>query len=159
MFDWLQILNQNRVRGIQYYLRQYRLGYQYPGVPPYYANPDLRLRILAQAVRRRPQLLEGDCALRIDVSRVGVSVPQQAAEEMMAIAWSYGACRHLGLDPTVIFHAGGYWGGSDNILSSFSSPSPIGVPMLQYVGLTYYGDRAAERGVPPFPAMQQWTLP
>ncbi len=85
--------------------------------------------------------------------------PHQAAEEMMAIAWSYGACRHLGLDPTVIFHAGGYLGGGDNILSSFTSPSPIGVPMLQYVGLTYYGNQAAERGVAPFPAMQQWTLP
>jgi hypothetical protein len=84
--------------------------------------------------------------------------PLQAAEEMMAIAWSYAACTQLGLDPAVVFHAGGYMGGGDSILSTFSSPTPIGVPMLQYIGLTCYGSRAAEQGTPPFPAMQQWTL-
>src|SRR5438128_1370456 len=36
-----------------------------------------------------------------------------AAEEMMAIAWSYAASVHLQLDPRVVFHRDGYRGGSD----------------------------------------------
>jgi hypothetical protein len=35
-------------------------------------------------------------------------------EEMAAIAWSYAACVHLGLEPTVVFHSDGYKGGSES---------------------------------------------
>ena len=33
-------------------------------------------------------------------------VGKKAAEEMMAIAWSYAAVVHLGLDASVVFHEG-----------------------------------------------------
>ncbi|HEX3540577.1 MAG TPA: hypothetical protein VHT75_09065, partial [Acidimicrobiales bacterium] len=52
------------------------------------------------------------------------------AGEMMAIAWSYAAAVHLGLDPAVVFHAGGYRGGSAAIIDNFRHRRYIGLPML-----------------------------
>jgi hypothetical protein len=37
------------------------------------------------------------------------------SEEIMAIAWSYAACIHLGIDPFFVFHEKGYRGGRDYI--------------------------------------------
>lgn len=85
--------------------------------------------------------------------------PQHAAEEMMAIAWSYAACCHLDLDPEIVFHEAGYSGGGENILQSFKSSCPIGVPMLQYMGMAYYMPQAAQPGHDPYPAMIRWALP
>jgi|SRR5215471_1412100 len=72
-------------------------------------------------------------------------VGKYAAEEMMAIAWSYAAAVHLGIDPAVVFHEQGYRGGSGSIVESFSSQSPVGVPMLRWLGMTEN-----------FPAMTRW---
>jgi mannose-6-phosphate isomerase-like protein (cupin superfamily) len=80
------------------------------------------------------------------------------AEEMMAMAWSYAACVHLHLNARIVFHKDGYQGGSDNLLQSLTSSStPIGSPMLQYVGMSMNKDFAKENGVPPFPHMIRWT--
>lgn len=84
--------------------------------------------------------------------------PSREAEEMMAIAWSYAAAIHIGIDPYLVFHENGYKGGGENLIQSFTqSGTPIGVPMLQYHHMTYYGNRAAENNVTPFPAMVNWT--
>ena len=56
-------------------------------------------------------------------------------EEMGAIAWSYAAALHIGLDPAVVFHAAGYRGGSQSLLENFRAGRPIGVPILQWAGL------------------------
>ncbi|MBP6386031.1 MAG: hypothetical protein KA313_03590 [Pseudarcicella sp.] len=63
---------------------------------------------------------------------------QQYAEasEMMAIAWSYAACLHIGIDSRVVFHPEGYKGDSENIVQNFSEGRYFGVPMLQWLGLT-----------------------
>jgi hypothetical protein len=78
--------------------------------------------------------------------RARPDVGKYAAEEMMAIAWSYAAAVHLDLDPAVVFHEDGYRGGSASILESFAAPSPVGVPMLRWFGMTT-GD---------FPVMTRW---
>jgi len=57
-------------------------------------------------------------------------------EEMAAIAWSYAAAVHLGLNPEVVFHAGGYRGGAQTIVENFSEGRYIGVPFLKWIGLT-----------------------
>ena len=85
--------------------------------------------------------------------------PERAAEEMMAMAWSYAAGRHIGIDPEIIFHGDGYQGGGSNLLQSFETNSPIGAPMLQYHGMCYFGKHATEAGVEPYPAMLHWTNP
>ncbi len=82
--------------------------------------------------------------------------PDRGAEEMMAMAWSYAAAHHMGLEPTVVFHANGYNGGGENLLESFSSPQPIGVPMLHFTGMCQSPAIPAEDGAAPFPAMRRW---
>lgn len=77
-------------------------------------------------------------------------------EEMAAIAWSYAAALHIGLEPAALFHAGGYKGWSETLLENFAAGRPVGVPMLMWLGLTAEGRRAEEMGVAPYPHMIRW---
>ena len=73
------------------------------------------------------------------------------AEEMMAIAWSYAACVHLGLDPGFVFHEQGYQGGGAVMVQNFKEGRFFGVPLLQWLGMTGTAD-----GDPLYPAMIKW---
>jgi len=86
------------------------------------------------------------------------TVGKKAAEEMMAIAWSYAALVHIGLEPSVVFHDGGYRGWSTSLIENFTAGRYIGVPMLQWLGLTADDRRAKEMGIDPYPNMIRWTL-
>jgi hypothetical protein len=90
--------------------------------------------------------------------RVQGDVGKKAAEEMMAIAWSYAAAVHLGLEPGVVFHEGGYKGGAESLIENFTNGRYIGVPMLQWIGLTFDERRAKEMGIEPYPRMTKWVL-
>lgn len=83
---------------------------------------------------------------------------KKASEEMMAIAWSYAAVVHLGMEPSVVFHDGGYKGWSSALIENFTNGRYIGVPMLQWVGLTADNRRAKEMGIEPYPSMIKWLL-
>jgi len=82
--------------------------------------------------------------------------PDRAAEEMMAIAWSYAACVYLEIDPYFVFHDDGYKGGGSHIADCFSNKQYFGLPMLQWIGLTCDEKNAVEKGIPPYPAMIKW---
>ena len=71
---------------------------------------------------------------------------QDGGEEMGAIAWSWAALLHLGLPPEVLFHSGGYRGGSQSFIENFREGRYIGVPFLRWIGL------AAED----YPKMAKW---
>ena len=88
--------------------------------------------------------------------RARPNVGKYAAEEMMAIAWSYAAAVHLGLDPSVVFHDDGYRGGAAAVLAAFAAEPPMGVPMLQWLGMTMDAKNARAAGVAPYPAMIRW---
>ena len=78
---------------------------------------------------------------------------------MAALAWSYAALRHLDLAPEIVFHPDGYKGGSQALIDAFSthaSGATIGVPLLQYYGMTLEPKFAAARGADPFPHMLRW---
>ena len=77
-------------------------------------------------------------------------------EEMTAIAWSYAAAIHIGIDPAVVFHPHGYHGGSEAILENFAAGRYFGVPMLQWLGMTADVNTARELNVPPYPRMLKW---
>jgi hypothetical protein len=77
-------------------------------------------------------------------------------EEMGAIAWSYAAALHIGLDPAVLFHPAGYKEGAHSLLENFAAGRYVGVPYLQWLGLTLEPPRAAQQGVPPYPHMLHW---
>jgi hypothetical protein len=84
------------------------------------------------------------------------AVSNDPAEEMMAIAWSYAAVVHLGIDPTIVFHTQGYKGGAASILENFQAGRYFGVPMLQYHGMCADAQRAAASGVRAYPYMHHW---
>jgi hypothetical protein len=90
--------------------------------------------------------------------RIQGDAGKKAAEEMMAIAWSYAAAVHLGLPPNALFHEGGYKGASASLIENFTNGRYIGVPMLQWIGLTADGKRAQELGIEPYPHMIKWVL-
>lgn len=77
-------------------------------------------------------------------------------EEMAAIAWSYAAALYLEMDPAIVFHSGGYRGGSQAILENFSQGRYFGVPLLEWLGLTTDKKNAAVLEVPPYPHMLRW---
>jgi hypothetical protein len=83
------------------------------------------------------------------------NVGSDPAEEMMAIAWSYAAAVHLDIDPALLFHDE-YKGGGAGIAAAFADGGSLGVPMLQWVGLTYGARRARAEGGEPFPRMRRW---
>ena len=73
-------------------------------------------------------------------------IGDDAGEEMGAIAWSYAAALHIGIDPGVVFHPDGYKGGSEAILENFAAGRYLGVPILRWKGLTADG----------YPHMLRW---
>ena len=80
--------------------------------------------------------------------------------EMAAIAWSYAATLEIGLDPQVVFHAGGYKSGGAAIVENFAQGRYIGVPLLQWFGLTTdlprHGEVDGEEAVR-YPKMKRWV--
>lgn len=100
----------------------------------------------------------GHIAVALPERRAGfqADVGSDPAEEMMAIAWSYAAALHIGIDPADVFHAGGYRGGGNWIVENFAAGHFIGLPMLQYAGMTLDKTRAAHSGVAPYPHMLRW---
>lgn len=77
-------------------------------------------------------------------------------EEIAAILWSYAALTYLNLKPSFVFHADGYKGNSEWFISNFTNGNYIGLPFLEWAGLTLGNDRAHLEGKEAFPVMQKW---
>lgn len=77
--------------------------------------------------------------------------PDAPAEEMMAIAWSYAACIHLGIDPSFVFHNEGYQKGGSSLVENFREGRYIGVPVLEWLQMT-----TTKGEGPVYPAMIKW---
>jgi len=77
-------------------------------------------------------------------------------EEIGAILWSYAALNHLELPLEFVFHPHGYKDNSDWFISNFSSGNYIGLPLLEWMGLTLSENRAVKEGKKAFPIMQKW---
>lgn len=91
-----------------------------------------------------------------DRSQVGGNLAVGMGDEIGAIIWSYAAALHLGIDPAIVFHPHGYRNSSSAFLENFREGRYVGVPLLQWMGMTYDEAKGAELGVPPFPHMIQW---
>lgn len=87
-----------------------------------------------------------------------VTVPDANMEmmEVLATAWAYAAIVHLGLDPNVLFHDGGYRGKSEGLIFTFSLGVYPGSYGLQCAGMTATGDLARQLKVEPYPHMLKW---
>lgn len=76
--------------------------------------------------------------------------------EMMAIAWSYAACIFLHITPEIVFHENGYKGAGQSLIQNFATGNAIGLPLLQWSGMSYDVSTAEIMGQPPFPHMINW---
>lgn len=110
-------------------------------------DPD-RLRYPGDLLHEGGHLAVTDPALRPSVSEFD----SNGGDEMAAIAWSYAAALAAGIDPQVVFHDGGYRGGSQSILENFAEGRFLGVPMLQYYGLARFNQDEGDQ----YPAMIKW---
>ena len=67
-----------------------------------------------------------------------VAVPglDMAMLEKAAVPWSYAAALHIGIDPAVVVHAGGYRGKSEGLLRTFGFGVYPGLNLLVDAGMT-----------------------
>ncbi|MEA5461199.1 hypothetical protein VB796_19200 [Arcicella sp. LKC2W] len=89
-------------------------------------------------------------------SQLDFDVPTNS---MMTIGWSYAAAIEANIPLEVLFHPEGYKGQNDSILFGFQSGQYIGLPMLQWLGMAFDAQNAAQHGVQPFPSIQKWFRP
>ena len=96
-------------------------------------------------------------ALRATLSD-GVELPETVmhASEVEATAWAFAALRHLALEPTVLFHDGGYHGASAGLIHTFALGVYPGAAGLAQAGMTNVGEDARRAGLPVYPAMTRW---
>ena len=76
--------------------------------------------------------------------------------EMAAIAWSYAACRHLNIDPRVVFHEHGYKGQNEKLINDFNNGQCMGAPLLDWHGMANYGQHNPEWATNRYPNMKHW---
>lgn len=82
-----------------------------------------------------------------DVAAPGLDMD---AIEKAAVPWSYAAALHIGIDPALVFHAGGYRGKSEGLLRTFGFGVYPGVNLLVDAGMTTAQD---------YPRMRHWLRP
>lgn len=80
-------------------------------------------------------------------------------EEVVTILWSYAAIKAIGLPVEVLFHPDGYKGDSPWLTQNFESGNYIGLPLLEWMGMTAGPEKAKKLGIEPFPNMIQWLHP
>lgn len=99
----------------------------------------------------------GHLAVLSPEERASISgdTPDNPALEMAAIAWSWAAALHIGIDPHVVFHPYGYKGGGAQMVREFSQGRYFGVPMLQLYDMSLEVHRGTPEE-PPFPHMKRW---
>jgi hypothetical protein len=80
-----------------------------------------------------------------------VEVPgvPMAQVEPAAMLWSYAAALHVGVDPAIVFHEGGYRGRAPGLLRTYGFGVYPGLPVLVRLGL------ASDD----YPRMRRWLAP
>jgi len=89
-------------------------------------------------------------------ANLGSNAGQDARDEMGAIAWSYAATVFLRLPPEIVFHDAGYKGLAGAIREAFGSGRYIGVPLLEWRGLTDFAAPGAMNSAMRYPVMKKW---
>jgi len=85
----------------------------------------------------------------------GSNAGSNMGDEIAAQTWSYAAAIHLALAPEVVFHPAGYHESAARLIEVYRE-GRAGVPLLQWMGLTWDEAHAAEKGVLAYPHMIRW---
>jgi hypothetical protein len=76
-----------------------------------------------------------------------IASPEKEGEELAVMLWTYAACIEMNFPPALIFHEQGYKGESEWILTSYKNKNYIGLPLLEWMGMTSASN---------FPVMDRW---
>ncbi|WP_263408259.1 hypothetical protein [Terriglobus tenax] len=132
------------VRTIVDFLRQIGLDIRMEAIEGETFLPGIRIQPNGLLVDMEKLLYPGD--LLHEAGHVATIIPEDRAKgstntgsdmgtEIAAQIWSYTAAVHLGLPPEIVFHENGYKGSSERLIESFRAGA-VGVPLLQWMGLT-----------------------
>lgn len=77
-------------------------------------------------------------------------------DEIGAMLWSFAAARYLKMPLEVVFHSNGYKGSYNWLINSYNSNIYIGLPFLEWCGLTLSQEKAEKQNEKPFPHMIKW---
>jgi hypothetical protein len=78
---------------------------------------------------------------------------------MAAIAWSWAAKEYLEIADDIVFHSGGYKGWSQNLINNYkdsNNKTIMGVPILQWIGMTLENKPEHTDKEEVFPKMKRW---
>ncbi|MBA9074859.1 hypothetical protein GGR22_003036 [Flavobacterium gossypii] len=92
---------------------------------------------------------------RAGTTEMAADWPTQG-EEIAAMLWSFAAAKHLDLPIEFVFHPDGYKNNSDWLISNFNGENYIGLPLLEWAGLTFGKERALKERKEAFPVMAKW---
>ncbi len=92
---------------------------------------------------------------KIGTEEIDKNWPTQG-DEIGAMLWSFAAAHHLEIPLDVVFHANGYKGNSNWLIDSYQENNFIGLPLLEWFGLTLSEEKANELHKKPFPHMIKW---
>lgn len=92
---------------------------------------------------------------RIGTDAMAKDWPSQG-DEIVAMLWSYAASHHLELPIEYVFHPNGYKDASPWLIENFNSENYVGLPLLEWMGLTMSKEKALKEGKKPFPNMIKW---
>ena len=150
------------------FLRKIGIGYYFERIEGNTFLPGLRLRDGTLIIDKEKLLYPGDILheaghlacmpedIRLAMNDNLDNSQVHQGGEMMAIAWSYAACLHLGIDLKVVFHENGYKGGGANIVENFNQGQYFGVPLLGWCGMSYGPATAKKLNKQAFPQMISW---
>lgn len=92
---------------------------------------------------------------KIGTEKISKDWPTQG-DEIGAMLWSFAAAHHLEIPLDIVFHQNGYKGSSDWLIDSYKENNFIGLPLLEWFGLTLSEEKASELNEKPFPNMIKW---
>jgi hypothetical protein len=99
----------------------------------------------------------GHIAVHDPVRRQETKFLPSKGEELSALAWSYAAVVHLGLNSELVFYPGSYHGWDTTLIENFAEGRYVGVPLLQRYGMAVEARYASEPRVEPYPHMLRWV--
>lgn len=83
--------------------------------------------------------------------------PEPEGTEMAVIAWTYAACKAIGIPAQIVIHEEGYKGGASSIIKNFDEGCYFGVPILQWLGMTVEKKHSTMPDQDVFPKMSFWV--
>jgi hypothetical protein len=98
----------------------------------------------------------GHIAVADPVERNLPTLSPTPGDEIATLAWSYAAACFLGIAPEILFHPAGYKGGASALVENFTAGRYVGVPLLQFYGMTIEPRGVPVHGSAVYPHMLRW---